>query len=85
MPSKTNNSLKSIKAQKNPTKGSAILKAAGNIFAQKGFHEATISDIAKKAEVSEAQTMITSAIRRNCSFLFRPKPSTNVREKILKA
>jgi len=30
------------------------LKAAEKIFAQKGFHEATISDIAKKAEVSEA-------------------------------
>jgi len=54
MPSKTNNSLKGIKAQKNPAKGAAILKAAENIFAQKGFHEATISDIAKKAEVSEA-------------------------------
>ena len=54
MPSKTNSSLKGIKAQKNPAKGAAILKAAENIFAQKGFHEATISDIAKKAEVSEA-------------------------------
>ena len=54
MPAKTNNSFKGIKAQKNPTKGAAILKAAENIFAQKGFHEATISDIAKKAEVSEA-------------------------------
>jgi len=54
MPSKTNNSLKGIKAQKNPAKGEAILKAAENIFAQKGFHEATISDIAKKAEVSDA-------------------------------
>ena len=54
MPSKTNNSLKGIKAQKNPAKGAAILKAAEKIFAQKGFHEATISDIAKKAEVSEA-------------------------------
>ena len=30
------------------------MKAAENIFAQKGFHEATISDIAKKAAVSEA-------------------------------
>jgi AcrR family transcriptional regulator len=54
MPAKTNNSIKGIKAQKNPAKGAAILKAAENIFAQKGFHEATISDIAKKAEVSEA-------------------------------
>ena len=54
MPAKTNNSFKGIKAQKNPTKGAAILKAAENIFAQKGFHETTISDIAKQAEVSEA-------------------------------
>ena len=54
MPSKTNNSLKGSKAQKNPAKGAALLQAAQNIFARKGFHEATISDIAKKAEVSEA-------------------------------
>ena len=54
MPSKTNNSLKGIKAQKNPAKRAAVLKAAENIFAQKGFYEATISDIAKKAEVSAA-------------------------------
>jgi len=54
MPAKTNNSFRGIKAQKNPTKGAVILEAAQNIFAQKGFHEATISDIAKQAEVSEA-------------------------------
>jgi len=30
------------------------IQPAEKIFAQKGFHEATISDIAKKAEVSEA-------------------------------
>jgi len=51
---KHNNSFKGLKAQKNPAKGAAILEAAQHIFAQKGFHEATISDIAKKAEVSEA-------------------------------
>jgi len=54
MPSKSNNSFKGIKAQKNPAKGAVILKAAEKIFAQKGFHEATVSDIAKRAEVSEA-------------------------------
>ena len=54
MPAKPNSSFKGIKAQKNPAKGAAILKAAEKIFAQKGFHEATISDIAKTAEVSEA-------------------------------
>ena len=54
MPLKHNNSLKGVKAQKNPAKGAVILEAAQNIFAQKGFHEATVSDIAKQAEVSEA-------------------------------
>ena len=54
MPSKTSNSFKGIKSQKNPAKGAAILKAAENIFAQREFHAATISEIAKKAEVSEA-------------------------------
>jgi TetR/AcrR family fatty acid metabolism transcriptional regulator len=53
MPSKTNNSFKGIKAQKKPAKGAAILKAAENIFARKGFHAATVSDIARKAKVSE--------------------------------
>ena len=53
MPSKTNNSLKGIKAQKKPAKGAAMLKAAENIFARKGFHAATVSDIARKAKVSE--------------------------------
>jgi AcrR family transcriptional regulator len=32
----------------------AILKGAESIFAKKGFHEATISEIAKKSKVSEA-------------------------------
>ena len=39
---------------KNPEKYGAILKAAEHIFADKGFHEARISDIAKKAHVSES-------------------------------
>ena len=51
---KRNNSFKGIKAQKNPAKGAAILLAAQQVFAQKGFQEATISDIARRAEVSEA-------------------------------
>jgi AcrR family transcriptional regulator len=42
------------KAHRNPVKGSSILKAAEAIFARKGFHTATISEIAKKAKVSEA-------------------------------
>ena len=47
-------SSKNLKAPKNPVKGAAILKGAESIFAQKGFHEATISEIAKKSKVSEA-------------------------------
>jgi TetR/AcrR family fatty acid metabolism transcriptional regulator len=42
------------KPQKNPQKSAAILKAAEAIFARKGFHTATIAEIAKKAKVSEA-------------------------------
>jgi TetR/AcrR family fatty acid metabolism transcriptional regulator len=49
-----NNSSKNHKTRKNPAKWAAILKAAESIFAQKGFHEATIAAIAKKSKVSEA-------------------------------
>jgi TetR/AcrR family fatty acid metabolism transcriptional regulator len=49
-----NNSSKNQKTRKNPAKWAAILKAAESIFASKGFHEATISAIAKKSRVSEA-------------------------------
>lgn len=38
----------------NPAKRLAILKSAEKIFSRKGFHEATVSDIAKAANVSEA-------------------------------
>lgn len=49
-----NNSSRNHKTPKNPVKGAAILQAAERIFAQKGFHEATISEIARKSKVSEA-------------------------------
>ena len=49
-----NHSSKNHKALKNPIKGAAILKAAESIFAKKGFHEATISEIARRSKVSEA-------------------------------
>ncbi len=54
MPAKPPNLKQSSKIQKNPQKGAAILRAAESIFAKKGFQAATISDIAKKAKVSEA-------------------------------
>lgn len=51
----TGNSGTSKKNRKlNPVKRLSILKAAEKIFSRKGFHEATVSDIAKKANVSEA-------------------------------
>ena len=54
MPPKSSKSKPNAKALKNPRKGAAILRAAQNIFAKKGFQAATVSDIAKKARVSEA-------------------------------
>ena len=49
-----NKTSKNHRILKNPVKGAAILKAAEIIFARKGFHEATISEIARKSKVSEA-------------------------------
>jgi len=54
MPGKANSSKRNQKPQKNPRKAAAILRAAESIFARKGFHTATIAEIAKKAKVSEA-------------------------------
>jgi AcrR family transcriptional regulator len=54
MPQKPNNQKSNSKLPKNPRRAARILKAAEGIFAQKGFQSATISDIAKKAKVSEA-------------------------------
>lgn len=45
---------KNAKSFRNPAKSAAILKAAETIFARKGFHSATIAEIAKRAKVSEA-------------------------------
>jgi TetR/AcrR family fatty acid metabolism transcriptional regulator len=40
--------------KKNIARKEQILQAAERVFAQKGFHDATISDVARKAKVSEA-------------------------------
>ena len=53
MAPRINNSTKIPKSPKNPKNRKAILKAAQSIFADKGFHAATVSDIARKAKVSE--------------------------------
>lgn len=54
MPHQPDHPKTNKKLLKNPRKGASILKAAEGIFAEKGFQAATISDIAKKAKVSEA-------------------------------
>lgn len=54
MRSKTQGTKNNRKLPKNPAKQLAILEAAEGIFAERGFHEATVSEIAKKAHVSDA-------------------------------
>ena len=54
MPVKPAKTKPNSKILKKPRKGAAILRAAEHILAKKGFQAATISDIAKKAKVSEA-------------------------------
>ncbi|HYX05352.1 MAG TPA: TetR/AcrR family transcriptional regulator [Bacteroidales bacterium] len=53
MSRKTNTSNKRKRVRGNLVKRAAVLKAAEKVFAQRGFHEATISEIATKAGVSE--------------------------------
>jgi TetR/AcrR family fatty acid metabolism transcriptional regulator len=54
MSTEAGNPKKSRKAVRNPEKRLSIMKAAEKIFAKKGFHESTIADIARTANVSEA-------------------------------
>ena len=54
MATKNRTSKNNRKALKNSPKRFAILEGAKRIFAERGFHEATVSSIAKKAHVSEA-------------------------------
>ena len=54
MTSKAQGTKTNRKLPKNPAKRLAVLEAAESIFAERGFHEATVSEIAKKARVSEA-------------------------------
>jgi TetR/AcrR family transcriptional regulator, fatty acid metabolism regulator protein len=53
MPRKAVVSNKSKRVQSKLAKRSAVQKAAEKVFAKRGFHEATISEIATKAGVSE--------------------------------
>lgn len=54
MTTKTRTSRNNRKALKHSPKRLAILESAKQIFAERGFHEATVSSIAKKAHVSDA-------------------------------
>ncbi|MCJ7775942.1 MAG: TetR/AcrR family transcriptional regulator [Desulfobulbaceae bacterium] len=54
MAPRTKNPQKKPKAAKNSAKRKAILEVAERVFASKGFHEATISEISKGAHVSES-------------------------------
>ncbi|MFZ1983095.1 MAG: helix-turn-helix domain-containing protein, partial [Desulfatitalea sp.] len=49
----TTRSIALAKTRKAGARREQILKAAETIFAEKGFHETTISDIAKSAGLSE--------------------------------
>jgi len=53
MPTKTENTKKRMKGNKSSIKRQAIMDAAEKVFAEKGFHEATISEIAKLAGVAD--------------------------------
>ena len=53
MPTKSENTRKRVKGNKSSNKHQAIMNAAEKVFAEKGFHEATISDIAKEAGVAD--------------------------------
>lgn len=54
MAPRTKNPKKRPKAAKNSAKRKTILEVAERVFASKGFHEATISEIARGAHVSES-------------------------------
>jgi TetR/AcrR family transcriptional regulator, fatty acid metabolism regulator protein len=65
MPKKGN---KSNRKKKNPVKYKAILASAKEIFAEKGFSDATISEIAKKSQVSEATIYEYFGTKENVLF-----------------
>jgi AcrR family transcriptional regulator len=54
MATRTGSSKNNRKTLKHSPKRLAILEGAKRIFSERGFHEATVSSIAKKAHVSEA-------------------------------
>jgi TetR/AcrR family fatty acid metabolism transcriptional regulator len=81
MPAKPARLKPNSRILKNPRKGAAILRAAEHIFAKKGFQTATISDIAKKAKVSEATIYEYFASKEELLFSIPAKTITEYQEK----
>ena len=77
-----NRSSKNNRALKNPVKGAAILKAAESIFARKGFHEATISEIARKSRVSEATIYEYFSSKEELLFSIPAQTTRHLEDKI---
>jgi TetR/AcrR family transcriptional regulator, fatty acid metabolism regulator protein len=75
-------SFKNLKAPKNPVKRAAILRGAESIFAKKGFHEATISEIARKAKVSEATIYEYFSSKEELLFSIPAQTTRHLEEKI---
>ncbi len=73
---------KERKANRNPAKRFAILKAAELVFAGSGFHDSTISDVAKKAHVSEATIYEYFSSKEELLFSI---PADVTREHLLKS
>ena len=73
----TKNPKKRPKAAKNSAKRKAILEVAERVFASKGFHEATISEIAKGAHVSESTIYEYFSTKENLPFSI---PAETIRE-----
>ena len=66
---------------RNPRKGADILRAAQYVFARKGFQAATVSDIAKKAKVSEATIYEYFSSKEELLFSIPAETITEYQEK----
>jgi len=81
MPAKPAKLTPNSRILKNPRKAAAILRAAEHIFADKGFQNATISDIAKKAKVSEATIYEYFSSKEELLFSIPAETITEYQEK----
>ena len=81
MPAKPAKLTPNSRILKNPRKAAAILRAAEHIFAAKGFQTATVSDIAKKAKVSEATIYEYFSSKEELLFSIPAETITEYQEK----